>query len=342
MGPMTELLKKLCTLQGAPGHEDEVRAFILSRISEHAACRVDALGNIIAEKRGENRPKTRLMLDAHMDEVGFIITGAGEDGTLRFAPAGGINPGVVFGRRVLIGDIPGVIGGKAVHTLGEEERKKPVPFEEMRIDIGASSEEEALGLVKIGSAAVFDSQFNLFGEELIKARALDDRAGCAVLIELIRSPLEYDMTFTFTVQEELGTRGAKTAAFSVNPDAAIVVEATTAADIPDVPEDEKVCFVGKGPVLSFMDGGTVYDRELYRLAEETAAEISVPCQPKKAVAGGNNAGSIHVSGAGVRTLAVSLPCRYLHSGSSVIKASDLMHTAALVRAVAQRIAGTAL
>jgi endoglucanase len=187
---------------------------------------------------------------------------------------------------------------------------------------------------------VFDSDYIEVGDGLIKARALDDRAGCAVLISLIQSELEYDMTFTFTVQEELGSRGAKTAAFAVEPRAAVIVEATTAADIADVPEDGKVCFLKKGPVLSFMDGGAVYDRALYELAFETAAERGLPCQPKLAVAGGNNAAAVHVSKTGVRTLAVSVPCRYLHSGSCVIAKTDLYHTAALVKAAAEKIAGS--
>ena len=336
---MLDLLEKLCALDGVSGHEDAVRTFVLSEISEHADCREDALGNIIAHKKGKKPAKTRLMLDAHMDEVGLIVTAANDDGALSFACAGGVSPAAVFGRRVKIGGITGVIGGKAVHNLSDAERKTPPKWGELRIDIGARSKDEALGAVKIGAAAVFDSDYIEFGDGLVKARALDDRAGCAILISLIQSELEYDMTFTFTVQEELGSRGAKTAAFALAPQAALIIEATTAADIADVPGDEKVCFLKKGPVLSFMDHGTVYDRALYDLVYETAAENSLPCQPKLAVAGGNNAAAVHVSKTGVRTLAVSLPCRYLHSGSCVIAKSDLSGTAALVKAAAEKIAG---
>ena len=173
----------------------------------------------------------------------------------------------------------------------------------------------------------------------IRSRAIDDRAGCAILIDLMKKDLPYDCTFVFAVQEEVGLRGSKTAAFAAEPEAAIVVESTTAADIPGVEPEKQVCHVGKGPVLSFMDRATIYDREYFALAKKLAAEKGIPCQVKEAVAGGNDAGAIHVSRGGVRTAAVSLACRYLHSPVGMIAEEDFHHAEELIEAMAMAIAG---
>ena len=175
-----------------------------------------------------------------------------------------------------------------------------------------------------GDIVYFSSEYTEFGNGMIKSKAVDDRFGCALLIELIKSDLEYDAYFTFTVQEEIGLRGARAAAFSVNPDVAIAVEATTAADIEGVSGNKRVCSLGKGAVVSYMDRGTMYDKELYNYAFEIAEKKNISCQTKTLIAGGNNSGAIHIAGNGVRTIAVSAPCRYLHSPSCVVKLS-LIH-----------------
>ncbi len=341
---MLELLKELCLLPGVSGNEKPVSDYIINKISgiDGALYSVDRLGSIIVSKKGANRPKTRLMLSAHMDEVGLIVTNIGDTGMLKFTAVGGIDPRVVLGRRVKVGEngVLGVIGTKAVHLQNSDERKTAPDFDKLAIDIGVSSRKDALKFVKEGDTAVFDSEFVEFGDGFIKSKAIDDRVGCAILLELLSMSLLYDMTFAFNVQEEVGTRGAKATAFAVAPEAAIVVEATTAADVAFVPDEKKVCFVGRGPVLSFMDGRTVYDRGLYNLAMETAKEKGLPCQPKLAVAGGNDAGSIHLSREGVKPLAVSLPCRYLHSPSCVIKYEDALNTLKLVAEVSNRIAAS--
>lgn len=340
---MFELLKKLCQTPGVSGDEGRVREIILNEINGHAEITVDRLGNILAFKKGAKRPAVRLMLSAHMDEVGLIVTMVNDTGLLKFDTVGGIDPRVLLGRRVLLSKsgLPGVIATKAMHLQSAEELKTVPGVNDLSLDIGAASKEEALDNAEPGDTAVFDSDYVEFGDGMIKARALDDRAGCALLVSLIRSELPYDCYFAFTVQEEVGIRGARTAAFSIRPEAALVFESTTAADIPHVGEGKKACFVGKGPVLSFMDNRTLYDRGLFALAKRLSAENNIASQVKQTVAGGNDAGSIHLANGGVRTLAVSLPCRYLHSPVCVIRRSDAEDALRLAGCLAEAIAAGA-
>ncbi len=334
-----ELLRRLCEARGVSGAEDEVREILKKEAEPYAASLfVDPLGNLIVEKRGANRPAVKLMLDAHMDEVGMIVTHITEDGLLRFTPVGGIDRRVLGGRQVLVdGRIPGVIGVKPTHLLEPGERDRAPKAEDLAIDIGAKDRAEAEAAVTPGDPATFLSPF-AFGET-VKSKALDDRAGCALLVELLRQELPYDMTFVFSVQEEVGLRGAKTAAYTVAPDAAIVLESTTAADVAGVGAEKQVCRLGKGPVVSFMDRRTLYDRAYCQLAFRLARELGVPAQAKEAVAGGNNAGAVHQSRGGVRTLALSLPCRYLHAPAGVIARSDYEAMLRLLPQVAAAIAG---
>lgn len=334
------LLKRLCTARGISGCEDEVRGLILEEIKPYAdSIEITPLGNIIVFKKGEKRPSVRLMVSAHMDEVGMIVTHITDDGLLKFGTVGGIDRRVLCGRAVTInGKIPGVIGAKPIHLLKDEERGKSVPLEDLYIDIGANDKAEAEKYVFPGDPVCFDSVFDT-AHGMVKSRALDDRAGCAILIGMIQSNLPYDMFFTFVVQEEVGLRGAKTAAYSVKPEAAIVVESTTAADVAGVDKDKQVCCVGEGPVISFMDRHTIYDREYYRMAFSAAKRIGVKCQAKQAVAGGNDAGAIHVSRSGARTIAVSLPCRYLHSAVGLISQEDYEEAGKLIPELAKAIAG---
>lgn len=334
---MLDLLKKLCLINGVSGNETAVKDFIISEISEFCEYEIDNLGSIIAFKRGMKRPKNKLMIAAHMDEVGFIVNGITGDGFLNFMPVGGIDPRTIFGASVKIGNINGVIGGKAVHHLSSSERDVAPNFDGMTIDIGAKDKEEALKHVSIGDFASFNSDFYLFGNSFIKSKAIDDRIGCAMMINLIKDDLEYDTFFAFNVQEEIGLRGSKATTFTINPDVAIVLEATTAADLSGVEEEKRVCILGDGPVVSFMDNRTIYDKELYKLAFDVAKENNIACQTKTAVAGGNDAGSIHISRSGVRTIAVSLPCRYIHTPSCVINESDLHGTQRLLNELLKKV-----
>ena len=282
-------------MNGVSGNEDRVREYIISQIKDYCEYNIDNSGNIIAFKKGKKTPKNKVMLSAHTDEVGLIVTHINSDGTLKVSSVGGVDARVVFGRQVVVGEneITGVIGSKAVHNLSDDEKETAIKIENMYIDIGATNKEEAQGIISLGDMVAFKSDFIEFGEGCIKAKAIDDRAGCAVLIDIIKSQLMYDTYFTFVTQEEIGLRGAKTAAYTVAPDIAIVIEATTAADIPDVSAEKRVCELGKGAVVSFMDKATIYNKQLYSLAFETARENNIPCQTKTMVAGGNDSGAIH-------------------------------------------------
>lgn len=320
-----ELLKKLCLVNGTSGDESRVRDFILSEISGYCKCRVDPLGNIIAEKKGKSAASKNVMISAHMDEVGMIVTSVKSDGTLTVSPVGGIDSRVAIGRPVFVGDsdIYGVIGAKAVHNLSADEKKTAPKFGALYVDIGAEDKVTAEKLAAPGDFVHFSSEFISFGDGFVKAKAIDDRFGCAVMIDLIKSELPYDCTFTFVVQEEVGLRGSRTAAYSVDPDFAIVLEATTAADIPLASGEKRCCELGRGAVVSYMDRSTIYDRELYGISRDIASENGIKWQTKTMVAGGNDSGAIHISRGGVRTIAISAPCRYLHSPSCVVKLSDL-------------------
>lgn len=337
---MKELLRELCLINSVSGDESAVRGVIENKVKDFCeSCVTDNLGNLICFRKGRKTPDKKIMIAAHMDEVGFMVTYIRNDGTLCFGEVGGVDPAVVIGRQVTVGknNINGVVGSTAVHNLSKEQREKAPDMDSLYIDIGAENKEEAEKYVKLGDCVYFDSEFLELGSR-IKSKAIDDRAGCAMMIKMIQEEPEYDTYFVFNVQEEIGLRGSTVSAFSVAPDFAIVLEATTAADIDGVGGEKKVCCLGKGAVVGFMDRRTIYDKGLYSLAFDTAAELGLPCQTKTMIAGGNDAGAIHISGKGVRTIAVSVPCRYLHSPSCVIEYTDLENTYTLVRDLARRIA----
>lgn len=336
---MLETIKKLSLLDGVSGRENAVRDYIINEVSAYAdSLETDPLGNLIVFKKGKNTPKNKVMLDAHMDEVGLMITYINPDGTLEFDRVGGIDKRVMLGKPVTVGEnkIQGVIGVKATHMVPAAE-KLNMPST-MYIDIGADSKEEAEKVVSLGDYVCFNSEFVEFGDGLIKGKALDDRAGCAILIDMIKSELPYDMYFNFAAGEEVGFGIAQTAFYKVQPDYAIVVETTTAADLADVPENKKVCSLGNGGVISFMDRRTIYPKELFDRAFELAETHGIKAQVKSLVAGGNNAGVIHKTAGGIRTITVSLPCRYLHSPSCVLKKEDIEESAKLIRVLAEEFA----
>ncbi|MDE6780108.1 MAG: M42 family peptidase [Ruminococcus sp.] len=335
---MNDLLKELCLINSISGDESAVREVIISKIKDFCKYKVDPLGNLICFCKGRKTSDKKLMICAHMDEVGFIVTGIRPDGTLAFDMVGGVDASVTIGRQVTVGKnhLHGVVGATAVHNLSKEQREKFPEMKSLYIDIGADNSEDAEKYISLGDCIYFDSEFTESGNH-IKSKAIDDRAGCAMMIRLIQEQPEYDTYFVFNVQEEIGLRGSRVSAFSVQPDFAIVLEATTASDIDGVSGNKKVCSLGDGAVVSFMDRSTVYDKELYKLAFEIARENNLPCQTKTMIAGGNDAGAIHVSGKGIRTIAVSVPCRYLHSASCVISPEDFENSYVLVRNLAERI-----
>lgn len=336
---MIKTLKELCLLNGISGDESCVREYIIEKIRDKCDYSVDNLGNITAFRKGKKTPEKKLMIAAHMDEVGLIVTSVRSDGTLTFETVGGIDSAVIIGKRVKIGKngLSGVVGSKAIHKLSAEEREKAPKISDLYIDFGAADKAEAEKYVSAGECVYFDSEFMEFGNNRIKSKAIDDRAGCALMLRLIEEEPEYDTFFVFNVQEEIGLRGSTVSAFSLQPDIAIVLEATTAADIDGADGAAKVCTINGGPVVSFMDRSTMYDKELYKTAFETAKKNGIKCQTKSMIAGGNDSGAIHISGKGVRTIAVSLPCRYLHSPSCVISKQDFDDAYRLVKLMMKRV-----
>ena len=340
---MTDLLFELCGIPAPSGHEHALREVIASRIQPNVEwLKTDALGNLIAFKRGQKPAQKRIMADAHMDEVGFLLTSATEDGFWRVAAVGGISGAVLCGRRVSVitqaGAIPGVFTAVPVHLLDDAARSQMPDIDDIYLDVGAPDRDAAMEMCSPGDVAVFDSPPGKLGR-YVTARAIDDRAGCAALIELLKRPAACDFYATFSVQEEVGLRGARTAAFSVKPDVSIVLEATTAADYAGVPAHKQVCALGEGIALSFMDGAALYDRELYTLARRVAAEREIPCQIKQATSGGNNAGAISLAGEGAGVIALSVPCRNLHAPLGVCAMEDIAAQIELAAALIETLGG---
>lgn len=331
------MLKDLCLINSTSGDEGAVRDFIINEIKDYCDYKIDNLGSLIAFKKGAQSPKHRVMLCAHMDEVGFIVNDITDKGYLKISAVGGIDSKVVGDRVVSINGIKGVVGLKPVHLMKDSEKSRSPKFKELYVDIGAHSKEDALKYVHLGDYAYFESEYYEFGDGFIKSKALDDRIGCMLLIELIKSDLQYDTYFCFNVQEEVGLRGARCTSYAVEPDISVVLEATTAADLCGVCGGDRVCVLGDGPVVSFMDGRTIYDKGLYNLAMDVAEENNIKVQTKTAIAGGNDAGAIQTSGGGSRVIAISLPCRYIHSASSVLKSSDIDEARRLLGALLPKL-----
>ena len=324
---MLNYLKELCAINGTSGDESAVRLYLQEKIKNFPdilEMRTDALGNLLVHKKGKCSPKHTVLIGAHMDEVGLIVTGFRPDGRIILDTVGGIDPDVVIGRAVQIPNVGiGVIGSVPVHQLSSKQRDEKPTKKDLILDIGARSQKEAQKLVHYGDSVYYYSEWAELGGGKVASKAIDDRFGCASMLKMLEGEIPFDTWFTFFVQEEIGLRGSKAAAFAVNPDFAIILETTTAADLDGVKGDSAVCRLGGGAVVSFMDRATIYDKELFRMAFEEAEKMGIPCQTKTRIAGGNDAGSVHVSRDGVRTLAISIPCRYLHSPFTVAQISDM-------------------
>ncbi|HEU4964645.1 MAG TPA: M42 family metallopeptidase [Bacilli bacterium] len=326
------LLKRLTEAMGPSGFEEEIRQVIYEEIRDHVdRVYTDALGNLIAEKDG-TRPGPKVMLCAHMDEVSLMITHIEPNGLLQFAHIGGIDNKILNSQPVLIGDskIPGVIGSKPIHHQSPEERRQPVGLNSLRIDIGASSREEAMTLVEPGDVAIFATQYEEIGERKAKSKSFDDRIGCAVMVETLKKNFDVPTVYVFAVQEEIGLRGAGPAAFRVQPDISLVLEGTLAADFPGSPGHGKATIQGNGPALSVVDSSSIHNRKFLDHMVQVAEANNLPYQYRKTVAGGNDAGRIHISRAGVLSGVISVPTRYIHAPAQLISLDDYENTIALV------------
>ncbi len=316
-------LKELSELHGVSGNEGAVRRFIREKVTPLCdEVFTDTMGNLYARRKKEGAPV--IALTAHMDEVGMMIRKIRDDGELEYACTG-LDPRVMPGRRVAIGKdaVPGVIGTKPIHLQSDEDYEASVPHKELTIDIGARDKDDAEKYVKIGDYACFTTRFEELGEGLFTGKALDDRVGCAVLMALLKQEYDCDLYAAFTVQEEVGLRGANLVADHVRPDLVLNFEGTTANDMPQAKGHETVTSVGKGPAITFMDRGTIVDVRLFDALRETARVHEIPFQLRKGTNGRTDMGRIHTDLGGCRAGGISLPCRYIHSAQSVASWEDM-------------------
>ena len=334
-----KLLERLCNACGVSGDEGEVRKIVLEQVRSHAdEVNVDALGNVLVTKRGKADNRLGVMLAAHMDEVGFMIVSDEDDGFYRFETVGGMDERQLPGKPVLVSRerIPGVIGAKAVHLTTSDERKHSIPIEQMRIDIGPGNKKK----VKVGDRATFATTFSRIGPSL-RAKALDDRLGVATLIELVKNaPENIDLLAAFTVQEEVGLRGARVAAYTLNPDIAIVLDCTPANDLPAWDGSENTRYntrLGEGGAIYTADSATLSDPRLVRFLIDTAATSGIRYQMRQPGGGGTDAGSIHKQRAGIPSVSVSVPARYAHKAAAIARISDWKDTLLLVYTALSRL-----
>jgi len=340
-----ELLGELSSQFGVSGFEGEVRDWISGMIKGMADdLEVDVLGNLMA--RINPGREFIVMLDAHMDETGIMISYVEEGGFLRFAPIGGWDPRVFPAQQVEIRSRDGkkhrgVIGASPPHIQAPEEQKQALKIEDLFIDIGANSREgvTARGIMP-GAPGTLHYPFQLLGMNRAMGKALDDRAGCAVLIRCLeyfsKNRPDFTLVANFAVGEEIGFRGAKTAAYQIKPDVALVVEGTVGADTPGIAAHRCPAQLGKGPAISVADHSIIVNPVFVTFIEQMAEALKIPWQHKIPLTGSTDAGVIHLTGKGVLTGIVSVPCRYIHSPSSVIDLRDFEYTVSLAIEVVRR------
>jgi putative aminopeptidase FrvX len=330
-------LEKLCNVIAVSGDEGEVRKIVLEEIKPYAdEVKVDALGNVLALKRGSGNKRVHVMLDAHMDEVGFFIVADDGDGIYRFETVGGIDVRHLVGKQVLVGKdrVPGVIGGKPVHLMDHDEATRKVPLESLRIDLGLD------GKAKVGDRAGFATRFRRVGPSIM-SKSIDDRIGVATLIELLKNaPTNIDLCLAFVVQEEIGLRGAKVAAQYFQPDMAIAVDSTPANDLPIHDGSENMTYntrLGLGPAIYIADGSTLHDPRLVRFLSEVGDAENIPYQFRQPGGGGTDSGAIQKALSGIPTVSVSIPHRYTHSPISISRVDDWKNTINLLQAALRKI-----
>ncbi|MBI5059517.1 M42 family peptidase [candidate division KSB1 bacterium] len=336
-----ELLRNLSEAFGPSGHEDDVRAYIIEQIKPLVdEFHVDAIGNLIAVKQGSSPRK--LMLDAHTDEIGVMVRYIDEHGFLRFAKIGGWDDRIFPAHRVKLkgrdgGFYHGVIGMAPPHVLSDDSKQKTIKAEDYFIDIGATSAAEAAALgARVGDPGVIEYPYFEFAPNHVMGKAFDDRAGCALLILLLQALAEGRVQTTLTLyasfatSEEVGLRGARVAAYTIDPELAIALEGTIGSDFPGVPAEKRPCAARNGPVISVIDNSIIVPRKMSDFQMACAERAKVPYQVKMPIYGGTNAGSIHLSRAGVLTGVLAVPCRYIHSPNTTLYWPDFEHSLALL------------
>lgn len=333
------LLKQLTESSGISGNEKEVRDLIISEIKDYVDyLKIDRIGNLITYKKGKTSDK-KIMVTAHMDEVGLIIKEIDNMGLLKFMPVGGIDKRILVSKPVLIGKnkIPGVIGAKPIHLQEREEWKKALNIDELYIDIGVNNKEEAEEFIEIGDYVSFKSDYIEFGDDLVKAKALDNRVGCNLLIDLIKQDNNTGFYGVFTVMEEVGLVGAGPAAYEVNPDICLILEGTLCYDMPKLDSHLVPTYLNKGPAISLIDRTTIYNKDFRDFIVNIAEKNNIPYQYRKTSMGGNDSGKIHVAREGSLTATISVPCRNIHSPISVMSKKDYSNTFELLKVVLREL-----
>lgn len=338
------ILESLSNAFGVSGFEEDVREIIQGLVEPYVdEMTVDPLGNLIVTKRGAGAHT--LMIDAHMDEIGFMVSYVEPDGFLRFSTIGGWDERIIPSHKMTIrtdadADVRGIVGTLPPHILSADDRSRPYRLDELFIDIGATSASEVADLgIRIGTPAVISHPFEQLNETFVTGKALDDRAGCAVLLRTLmnlrKETPDVTVVGTFTVREEVGLLGATTAAYQVNPDIALVLEGTIASDMPGVPGRRRVTRLGAGPAITVADRSQIVKPHLVRALTEMAEAASIPCHFKLPPFGGTDGGAIQKQGRGVLSASVSVPCRYIHSPFAVMRLDDFENTVTLTTAFAR-------
>jgi endoglucanase len=347
MTDLQTVLERLSNAFGPSGREQAVRVIVREMLAGRVdRMETDAMGNLLAHKSGVGpEPRLRIMLAAHMDEVGFMVVKVEKSGLLKFHAVGGLEARQLLGKRVLVGDqlLPGIIGAPVPHLAAQGDDQRFPDLESLAIDIGAINERGANGKVKAGDYGTFATRFTVLSDEpawpTVLGKAFDDRAGCAALVSLLNETYPVDLIGAFTVQEEVGLRGARVAGYRTKPDAAIILEGTVCDDSPQ-PEDEDespVTRLGDGPAITLMDRRHVSHPGLLQLLRETAEAEAMRIQYKAPGIGGTDAGAIHLAHAGVPAVTVAIPCRYIHGPAAILNVNDLTATVSLVGAALRRI-----
>jgi endoglucanase len=329
-----KLLEKLSNAVSVSGEESEVRTIVMEEIKKYVDdVKVDALGNVLATRKAKVKNPIRVMIAAHMDEVGFMLVDDEGEGLFKFEIIGGIDNRQLVGKPVLVGKdkLPGVIGAKPIHLTTADERKNPIPLDNLRIDVGPGNSKKC----KVGDRVTFATRFETWGPSLV-GKALDDRLGVATLIELIKhSPGNIELLAAFTVQEENGLRGARVAAYSMNPDIAFVLDSTPANDLPVWDDEENGRYnvkLNHGPAIYRLDAYTLSDPRLINFLAKTGDTYGIPYQYRQPGKGGTDAGAIHKQRGGIPSVSISVPGRYAHTAILIARKEDWKNTLALIYA----------
>ena len=335
--PQIKLLEKLCNAMAVSGDEGEVRRIVLEEVKPYAdEVKVDALGSVLVRKNGTGKKPLRVLLDAHMDEVGFMIVHDDGDGFFQFRTVGGIDARHLVGKQVIVGKehVPGVIGAKPIHLTSAEERSHTVDVDSMRIDLGPE------GKAKAGDRATFATKFKRVGPSIM-SKSIDDRIGVAILIELLKNaPENIELCLAFSVQEEIGLRGAAVAGYYFNPDLAIAIDSTPARDLPDYDGRENYTYntkLGLGPAIYPAHAPVISDPRLVKFLAEIGTKNKLPFQFRQPGGGGTDAGAIQQARAGVPVVSVSVPHRYTHSPVSISRVDDWKNTLNLLHLALQEM-----